>query len=421
MKTMLTMMLVILTAWVAFGQNTNFATRIYADFDSPEDGVRDLTMLQGTAPILEVNPVRGTRRINADTGTTVKIVFGPSATNTYFVQTNSYLATNQSYYIQLPTLGTNTCAEGSDVPLPWWYTLLFYSNDGLYWAGEGRMFIEATDATGEALSWQAIAGGVSEEVDPVLAALLATADPNSTNALLADGTLFDISALLAYGPSPDGGATNITGGSYDAPTRTLTPSPDTILATTPEYSTTVSRASDAYGWGNHAEAGYLTEETYLGTITGATIETGEVAQVTTNAGVLAIVVPAVGDGGGITAETATNIAEAVVGGWVFDGFRVATPAIVTNGAAYLWAESNAWWTLDVTGANTLTAAVPWVISTNGLAVGEIPALAVKVALADSETNTWSWGSILTNSVTTPTAGSTNLFMLWWNGAAWVAY
>ena len=126
-------------------------------------------------------------------------------------------------------------------------------------------------------------------------------------------------------------------------------------------------------------------------------------------------------GGGITAETATNIAEAVVGGWVFDGFRVATPAIVTNGAAYLWAESNAWWTLDVTGANTLTAAVPWVISTNGLAVGEIPALAVKVALADSETNTWSWGSILTNSVTTPTAGSTNLFMLWWNGAAWVAY
>ena len=126
-------------------------------------------------------------------------------------------------------------------------------------------------------------------------------------------------------------------------------------------------------------------------------------------------------GGGITAETATNIAEAVVGGWVFDGFRVATPAIVTDGAAYLWAESNAWWTLDVTGANTLTAAVPWVISTNGLAVGEIPALAVKVALADSETNTWSWGSILTNSVTTPTAGSTNLFMLWWNGAAWVAY
>lgn len=126
-------------------------------------------------------------------------------------------------------------------------------------------------------------------------------------------------------------------------------------------------------------------------------------------------------GGGITAETATNIAEAVVGGWVFDGFHVATPAIVTDGAAYLWAESNAWWTLDVTGANTLTAAVPWVISTNGLAVGEIPALAVKVALADSETNTWSWGSILTNSVTTPTAGSTNLFMLWWNGAAWVAY
>ena len=199
MKPMLTLMLVILTAWVAFGQNTNFATRIYADFDSPEDGVRDLTMLQGTAPILEINPVRGTRRINADTGTTGKIVFGPSATNTYFVQTNAYLATNQSYFIQLPTLGTNTCAAGSDVPSPWWYSLLFYSNDGLYWAGEGRMYIEATDATGEALSWQTIAGGVSEEVDPVLAALLATADPTSTNALLADGTLFDISALLAYG------------------------------------------------------------------------------------------------------------------------------------------------------------------------------------------------------------------------------
>lgn len=122
--------------------------------------------------------------------------------------------------------------------------------------------------------------------------------------------------------------------------------------------------------------------------------------------------------GGVNIATGTPIYSTT---YITDGFRVATPAIVTNGAAYLWAESNAWWTLDVTGANTLTAAVPWVISTNGLAVGEIPALAVKVALADSETNTWSWGSILTNSVTTPTAGSTNLFMLWWNGAAWVAY
>lgn len=122
--------------------------------------------------------------------------------------------------------------------------------------------------------------------------------------------------------------------------------------------------------------------------------------------------------GGVNIATGTPIYSTT---YITDGFHVATPAIVTDGAAYLWAESNAWWTLDVTGANTLTAAVPWVISTNGLAVGEIPALAVKVALADSETNTWSWGSILTNSVTTPTAGSTNLFMLWWNGAAWVAY
>jgi hypothetical protein len=149
--------------------------------------------------------------------------------------------------------------------------------------------------------------------------------------------------------------------------------------------------------------------------------TGEVAAARIALGTNAAVSNWPSGSGGITAETATNIAEAVVGGWVFDGFRVATPAIVTNGAAHLWAESNAWWTLDVTGANTLTAAVPWVISTNGLAVGEIPALAVKVALANSETNTWSWGSVLTNSVTTPTAGSTNLFMLWWNGAAWVAY
>jgi len=122
--------------------------------------------------------------------------------------------------------------------------------------------------------------------------------------------------------------------------------------------------------------------------------------------------------GGVNIATGTPIYSTT---YITDGFHVATPAIVTDGAAYLWAESNAWWTLDVTGANTLTAAVPWVISTNGLAVGEIPALAVKVALADSETNTWWWGSILTNSVTTPTAGSTNLFMLLWNGAAWVAY
>ena len=522
MKPMLTLMLVILTAWVAFGQNTNFATRIYADFDSPEDGVRDLTMLQGTAPILEINPVRGTRRINADTGTTVKIVFGPSATNTYFVQTNAYLATNQSYFIQLPTLGTNTCAAGSDVPSPWWYSLLFYSNDGLYWAGEGRMYIEATDATGEALSWQTIAGGVSEEVDPVLAALLATADPNSTNALLADGTLFDISALLAAGSgfplTEDGdlagnsltngffvgdgsGLTNLTGSITNISTGLTGNGSDDALRINStvvtnkqadvefgEVGATLINVGDVIVHddvlinGDLAVVGtssniqwtyvdirtqvlggtttsyvdktiYSTQVSYKTIITNIVetyYQTNIVSLVSTVGGNIdygqagSVVLPHLTDGAEsnlvgsgtwvLTNATVQLAADATLGGvniatgtpiysttYITDGFRVATPAIVTDGAAYLWAESNAWWTLDVTGANTLTAAVPWVISTNGLAVGEIPALAVKVALADSETNTWSWGSILTNSVTTPTAGSTNLFMLWWNGAAWVAY
>ena len=509
MKTALAILLLSAFALCAIGQDTNYSLRVMADFNSPEHGVRDLTMLQGSAPILEVAPMRGATKVAADDETIVRFVLAPSATNENFVITNAYLATNHSYYIQLPSLGTNTCPAGSDVPDPWWYSILFYKSGGLYWAGSGKAYIEQTSVTGDPLSWQAIAGGITNiivngETGVVangMASVTITAETGSGFPLTEDGDLAGHSLTNGSFVGDGSGLTNLTGSITNISTGLTGNGSDDALRINStvvtnnqadvkfgEVGATLINVGDVIVHddvlinGDLAVVGtssniqwtyvdirtqvlggtttsyvdqtiYSTQVSYRTIITNIVetyYTTNIVSHVSTVGGNIdygqagSVVLPHLTDGAEsnlvgsgtwvLTNATVQLAADATLGGvniatgtpiysttYITDGFRVATPAIVTDGAAYLWAESNAWWTLDVTGANTLTAAVPWVISTNGLAVGEIPALAVKVALADSDTNTWSWGSILTNSVTTPTAGSTNLFMLWWNGAAWVAY
>lgn len=63
----------------------------------------------------------------------------------------------------------------------------------------------------------------------------------------------------------------------------------------------------AFGWGNHATHGYLTEETYLGTIVGGTIATGASPSVVTNDGILQFTIPAgVGGTNAAGLEAITN-------------------------------------------------------------------------------------------------------------------
>ena len=108
-------------ATVATAQDTNFAVRISCDFQQQAGAAElpDLTLLQGSAPMIQAAPMRMGRAVAADSLTTCQLVFGPSATSTYYVATNAYLATNNSYYIQLGTIGTNSVPAGSNAPAAW--------------------------------------------------------------------------------------------------------------------------------------------------------------------------------------------------------------------------------------------------------------------------------------------------------------
>lgn len=140
-------------------------------------------------------------------------------------------------------------------------------------------------------------------------------------------------------------------------------------------------------------------------------------------------------GAAVRATGAWNFAEATVTGvltnetepaftnWlatnIVDGYETALPAVWVDGAALLFPESNRLWRLNCTGANNMTNATPLVISTNGLTTNQLAIIGVRVARSD--TNTFSWGSVVTNNLPSVTQPATNLYVLFWNGAAWVAY
>ena len=101
------------------------------------------------------------------------------------------------------------------------------------------------------------------------------------------------------------------------------------------------------------------------------------------------------------------------------GLRPSTAASVSGGQVTLWCQSNSLYTLDLTGANTITAAVPWVIQTNGWTAGDIPMFGLKVMMdADA---TWAWPSGCVTNVAAPAVSSTNFYFMINNGSAWCAY
>ena len=344
----------------ASAQNTNYAQRITCNMDDPASGLIDLHWLQGAAPILEITPTRGTARIAAQTNVTVELIFSQTPTNALFVKTNAYLASGTSYWMQFGTIGTNSCDDGETIiPSPWWYTVLFSNAGGIYWSGNGRLYVHPTTATGtNGVTWQEWeAGAAKDDVAREWIRQLSNVVENIE--------VGDIHYGTAY--------TNVYRGSWG------------------DFASNL--AAKAYGWGNHADAGYLTEETDPNWASASNLYA--------------------------TKEESTNIAQAVVGGWTFDGLPRSSAAVVAGGQVSIWCESNRLWNLDLTGANTITAAVPWVIYTNAWAAGDIPMFAVKVAMdADA---TWAWPAGCVTNVAAPTVNSTNFYMFIHNGSAWCAY
>lgn len=156
--------LLVFAATCAFCQDTNYAVKVLCDFQDQDHGIKTLRFLQGSAPMVQAVPMNGASPVAADSSTTAQLVFAQTPTSTLFVATNAYLATNGAYWIQIGTIGTNSCPTNSTVPSPWWYSILFYRNGGIYWAGSGQLFIESTTSTGtNGITWQEWAAGAAKD------------------------------------------------------------------------------------------------------------------------------------------------------------------------------------------------------------------------------------------------------------------
>ena len=149
---------ILLMALPVLASDLDYAFRLPAELQVTEaQALVDLTWQQGTTPLIQVEVLRRGRPVDADTNTTVRMIIGPSATNLYFVPvTNTAsLTTNTSYYVQWPTVGTNTAGAA------WWYTIYFERDGRRYWTGNGDLYIEETTSTAEdGLTWQTITTGL---------------------------------------------------------------------------------------------------------------------------------------------------------------------------------------------------------------------------------------------------------------------
>lgn len=141
----------------AFAQDTNYAYRLPCELQSASpSSLVDLEWQQGTTPHIAVSPLRLGKPVAADTLTTVRMIIGTSGTVTNYAQTTNWLATNSVYYVQWPTIGTNSGTNA------WWYTVYFERDGRTYWTGNGRLFIEETTSTASnGLVWQTISYGAA--------------------------------------------------------------------------------------------------------------------------------------------------------------------------------------------------------------------------------------------------------------------
>ena len=155
--------------------------------------LKELNWSQGQTPLMAFDVTRKGRPESVDTNAIVRMIIGPSATNDYFAVTTNYTATGNSYYVQWPTIGTNT-TDGV-----WWYTVYFEIDSHRYWSGNGDLYIEETTSTADGLVWQEITsnGGIASNAADIA---INTADiltvSNQVQALDCAVTNISISAVL---------------------------------------------------------------------------------------------------------------------------------------------------------------------------------------------------------------------------------
>jgi len=138
----------------------NNAYRLRCELQTADGNSLDLLKWQqGTTPRISLDQYRNGKAVNADSNTVAVFRFGPSATNTYYVSVTNYAVTGNGYLVQIPTVGTNTVA-GAD----WWYTAYLVENGYMFWTGNGRVRINKTTSTENALDWQNITcyGGAAD-------------------------------------------------------------------------------------------------------------------------------------------------------------------------------------------------------------------------------------------------------------------
>ena len=139
-----------------------WSTRVKCEIQTADgDSLQDLVWQQGTTPRLSLDQFRSGKAVDADTNVTAIVIFGPSATNNYYVASTNYATSGNGYLVNIPTVGTNTAG----VAAGWWYTVYFEASGKRYWTGNGRLDIEATTSTADGLHWQAVTCGA--ETDPV--------------------------------------------------------------------------------------------------------------------------------------------------------------------------------------------------------------------------------------------------------------
>lgn len=149
-------------AVVARGQDTNFAFRVPCEVQTADtDSLPELVWLQGSTPLIQAVPMKLGKALAADSNTTVRMVIGESVTGTnYAVVTNVTISGNTSgYWMQWPTIGTNSAGTGTTAQA-WFYSILFERESRSYWNGSGKLYIEPADFTGtNGLVWQSYVDG----------------------------------------------------------------------------------------------------------------------------------------------------------------------------------------------------------------------------------------------------------------------
>lgn len=467
-KTSLTFLLLAATA---FGQDTNFAVRLACEMQTAGPAsLADLTWQQGTTPHVAVSPLRLGRPIAVDPLTTVKMIIGQSGMVTNYALATNWLATNGVYYVQWPTVGTNSAGTNATAQA-WWYTVHFERDGRRYWTGDGRLYIEPTTSTAaDGLNWQTITAGAA--IDTVAREQIAIVS-NMVDNIEVGAVEYGITSNTAYEGNIGHAVSNLARSAYTSAAGAAAVAAAALPASETGAVIAAARANlvaiyDSNGvWnvdmtlgtnqstrmlvGNGQELVFGDEEVFYqnlnlwSTVMGTNVwdgrvndtEAARIAALASGSGWTNLAFD--GTGNAITGATASTTTLTLQRGTIsgtgssynfIAGTNVtltvattnvtinanpqarspistATTATVTGGNAMIYPESNSWWRIP---SDSVTN---FVISTNGLSSADSTA-SIGLSIVRT-TNTWSWGAnVVTNgmAVSIPPANSTSLYMLW---------